>query len=314
MVISREIKIGSVALLTIILFIWMYSFLKGANLLTRTAHYYVVYNEIGGLSESNPIEVSGYKVGVVQSIRFIDDGTGRLLVTLSLDKKMMIPKGSVAEITTATLIAGMKIQFIFSTETGVHTSGDTIAGRLAVPIMTRLENELIPLKDAVEITVLRLDSMVQSLNSTLTPSMSEDLQQTTANINSITGTLAESLRENQNEIEATIKNLNRFSGMLADNTARFDSTITSITAITDSIAAADIAGTIDRLRDAAAQTASLLESINDGKGSAGKLMTDDSVYINLNNSLANLSYLLEDLQKNPKRYVHFSVFGKKGEK
>ncbi|MBM3420222.1 MAG: MCE family protein, partial [Bacteroidetes bacterium] len=304
MVISREIKIGSVALLTIILFIWMYSFLKGANLLTRTAHYYVVYNEIGGLSESNPIEVSGYKVGVVQSIRFIDDGTGRLLVTLSLDKKMMIPKGSVAEITTATLIAGMKIQFIFSTETGVHTSGDTIAGRLAVPIMTRLENELIPLKDAVEITVLRLDSMVQSLNSTLTPSMSEDLQQTTANINSITGTLAESLRENQNEIEATIKNLNRFSGMLADNTARFDSTITSITAITDSIAAADIAGTIDRLRDAAAQTASLLESINDGKGSAGKLMTDDSVYINLNNSLANLSYLLEDLQKNPKRYVH----------
>lgn len=311
MKISREVKIGFTVLLIIVLFIWTYSFLKGKNLLTRTAHYYVFYNEISGLSESNPIEVSGYKVGVVQSIRFIDDGTGRLLVTLSLDKKMRIPVGSMAEITTASLIAGMKIQFVFSGEDEFYTSGDTIPGRLAESILVKVENELVPLKDSVTEIVLKLDSLITAINQTLNPEFRQNVTESVMNLNSISDNLAATLEERQKEISGTLVNLHAFSEVLASNAPRMDSTIMNLSAISDSLAEADFAGTINNLRDAAAGTTQLIEAMNRGEGSAGKLFNDDSLYINLTMTMANLSALLEDMKENPKRYVHFSVFGKK---
>jgi phospholipid/cholesterol/gamma-HCH transport system substrate-binding protein len=311
MVISREVKIGTAALVTIVLFIWMYSFLKGQNLLTRTAHYYVLYNEISGLSESNPIEVSGYKVGVVQSIRFIDDGTGRLLVTLNLDKKMQIPVGSFAEITAASLIAGMKIQFIFSDSDRMYRSGDTIPGRVAESMVTLIERELKPVTGSVTQTLKQLDSVLTSVNQILNPEFSNNISESVANLNTITNSLSLTLMERQNQISASIENLHTLTSTMAANAPELDSTISNLASISDSLAAADISGTINRLKDAAANTAILLESLNSGEGSAGQLLTNDSLYINLNQSMHNLALLLEDLQKNPKRYLHFSVFGKK---
>lgn len=311
MVISREVKIGAAALVTIVLFIWMYSFLKGQNLLTRTSYYYVLYNEVNGLSESNPVEVSGYKVGVVQSIRFLDDGTGRLLVTLSLDKKMGIPVGSYAEITAASLIAGMKIQFIFSDSESRYSSGDTIPGRIAESVITRFERELLPITGSVAQTLKQLDSVLTSVNHTLNPEFSRNVNESMKNLNTITNSLAGTLSESQNKIAATIENINTLTSTMAANAPEIDSAIKNMVNISDSLAAADITGTINRLRDAAANTATLLEALNNGEGSAGQMLTNDSLYINLNQSLHNLAVLLEDLQKNPKRYLHFSVFGKK---
>jgi phospholipid/cholesterol/gamma-HCH transport system substrate-binding protein len=313
MKISREVKIGLIALIAIVLFIWLYSFLKGKNLLTRTAYYYSVYNEIGGLSESNPIEVSGYKVGVVQSIKFIDDGSGRLLVTLSLNKNMRIPVGSVAEITTASLIAGMKIQFKFSDNQAIYKSGDTIPGVLAVSMVTRIEEEILPLKNTINAMVMNLDSLLTSINQTLNPEFRNDLSQSVENINTATGSVARMLKERENELSSTLANLHTFSEVIAKNSPKIDTAISNLATISDSLAAADFAGTINRLRDATAQTAILLENLNKGEGSAGKLMTDDSLYINLTASLDNLQALLDDLKENPKRYVNFSLFGRKKE-
>ncbi len=311
MKITREAKIGVTVLVTIALFIWMYNFLKGENILTRTSHYYVVYDEISGLTESNPVEVSGYKVGVVQSIRFIDDGSGRLLVTLSLDKKMGIPVGSFAEVTAASLIAGMKIQFVFSDSREIYENGDTIPGRLAESLLTKLEVELIPLKETISVTVMRLDSVIASINMMLTADLRNNVESTVASLNEMTGSMSTVISGREKELSATIANLHSFSEVLASNGTKLDEAMSNLAAITDSLAAADLAGTIDRLSDAAHQSSDLLESINKGEGSAGKLFSDDSLYINLTESLENLSMLLEDLRENPKRYVHFSVFGKK---
>ncbi|MDX9928565.1 MAG: MlaD family protein [Bacteroidales bacterium] len=311
MKITREAKIGVTVLVTIALFIWMYNFLKGENILTRTSHYYVVYDEISGLTESNPVEVSGYKVGVVQSIRFIDDGSGRLLVTLSLDKKMGIPVGSFAEVTAASLIAGMKIQFVFSDSREIYENGDTIPGRLAESLLTKLEVELMPLKETISGTIIRLDSVIASINMMLTADFRNNVEGTVASLNDMTGSMSTVISEREKELSATIANLHSFSEVLAGNGTKLDKAMSNLATITDSLASADLAGTIDRLRDAAQQSSELLESINKGEGSAGKLFSDDSLYINLSESLENLSMLLEDLRENPKRYVHFSVFGKK---
>jgi phospholipid/cholesterol/gamma-HCH transport system substrate-binding protein len=110
---SNEVKVGAIALITIVAFIWLYNYLKGKNLFSSTATYYSVYEDVGGLTESNPVEINGYKAGVVQSINLINDKSGRLLVKLSIDKDYVIPENTVAEITTASLIAGMKIRLLF---------------------------------------------------------------------------------------------------------------------------------------------------------------------------------------------------------
>lgn len=311
MKISKEVKIGIISLVTIVLFIWLYSFLKGENLLTRTAYYYSVYNQISGLSESNPIEVNGYKVGVVQSINFIDDGSGRLLVTMSLNKNMKIPYGSVAEITTASLIAGMKIQFRFSDSNEIYKSGDTIPGMLAESILTRLEAEMLPLKNSITAMVNNLDSLLFIINQTLSPEFRSDLSKTVSNVNDATGSMAKMLKEREKELSETIENLHTFSGIIAQNSPKIDTIIGNFSAISDSIATADFAGTVNRLRDAASETAELLENLNKGEGSAGKLMTDDSLYINLSATLDNLQALLADLKANPRKYINVSVFGGK---
>ena len=109
MKISNEVKIGGVALLTIAAFIYLYNFLKGTELFTSTDNYHIIYSNINGLEESNPVEINGFQAGVVQDIHLVNDGSGLLSVTISVDKDFNIPKGTKAEITTATLIAGMKI-------------------------------------------------------------------------------------------------------------------------------------------------------------------------------------------------------------
>jgi phospholipid/cholesterol/gamma-HCH transport system substrate-binding protein len=309
--IPREVKIGITALLSIILFIWLYSFLKGENLLTRTAIYYVIYDEVSGLKESDPIEVNGYKVGVVQSVRFIDDGTGRLLATLSINERMRIPKESIAEITTATLIAGMKIQFIFSDNRESYQRGDTIKGKVAESLTIILERELLPVKDKVNEVLDQLDSTLSALNETLSPDFITELGKSVQNLSSISSRVDETLKIRENEISQTISNLHEFSNMMAVTAPKIESAINGLNNITDSIAAADLTLAINNLTMTTAEASELLENLNKGEGSAGKLFTDDSLYINLSASLEQLHHLLEDLRENPKRYVHFSIFGKK---
>ena len=130
--ISNEVKVGFTVLVTIVLFIFLFNFLKGKDLFNRTAYYYAIYDKIGGLAESSPVEVNGYKVGVVQSIDFIDAVSGRLLVAFSVDRNFKLPKNTVAEVLPLSLIAGMKVQFVYGEGPGFYSDGDTIPGRLDV--------------------------------------------------------------------------------------------------------------------------------------------------------------------------------------
>jgi phospholipid/cholesterol/gamma-HCH transport system substrate-binding protein len=303
--ISNEVKIGITALITILVFIWLYNFLKGKDLFSSTAHYYVVYDKVGGLAESSPVEVNGYKVGVVQSIRFIDPESGRLFVTLSVDKDFKLPEHTVAEITTATLIAGMKIQFIYGEGPGTYSRGDTIPGRLAESIIGKLENELIPLKNKVTDLISVIDSIVGSINDVMDPDFKTNLRSGIASLSNTAKNIEEA------ELKETLKNINKFTQMLAENSDKLSSTLSSLETVADTLSAADIYNAVNNLKSSLEKAAVLIENLNEGKGTAGKLMTNDSLYKNLSGSLESLNLLLLDLKANPKRYVHFSLFGKK---
>jgi len=309
--ISNEVKIGVTAVLTILVFILLYSFLKGRNVFSSKAHYYVVYDKVGGLAESSPVEVNGYQVGVVHSIRFIDAISGRLLVVLSVDKNFMLPVNTVAEITTATLIAGMKVQFIYGDGPETYNYGDTIPGRLAESILATIEGELYPLKDKVVHLINAFDSVISSINETFNPEFKKNFAEMLAGINGTVQSLNEVLASKETELKSTIDNINTFTGMLAGNSEKMNNAFSNIESLTDTLASADIYKSVENLRNSLERAAILLENLNSGHGTAGQLVTNDSLYINLTNSLESLDLLLKDLKANPKKYVHFSVFGKK---
>jgi phospholipid/cholesterol/gamma-HCH transport system substrate-binding protein len=303
--ISNEVKVGITALLTIVVFIWLYSFLKGKNLFTRTAHYYVKYEQIAGLAESSPIEVNGYKVGVVQSVKLLNPESDRLLVVLSIEKQIGLPKNTVAEITTASLIAGMKIRMIYGAGPGIYSNGDTIPGRLAESIISKVENELVPVKDKIINVLGVLDSVITSVNDIMDPQFRVNVRKSISNLSSITGSVDES------QIKSSVENINKFTEMLAENTENLSATFENLKTVSDTLAAADLYNSIYSLKSTLENTATLMESLNSGKGSAGQFMTNDSLYRNLSSSLESLNLLLQDMRVNPKRYVHFSLFGKK---
>lgn len=303
--ISNEVKIGAAVLLTLVCFIWLFSFLKGKDLFTNKAHYYVIYDKVAGLAESSPVEINGYKVGIVQTIRFINPEKGNLLVTLMIDKGFRLPENTVAEITTATLIAGMKIQFVMGNGPGIYSSGDTIPGRLAESLITKLEAGLVPIKDKAESLIVNLDSAIGSLNQIMDPKFREDLRSGIASLSKTVKGIEKA------DLGASLSNIKQLTGMLAENSEKISNTFTNLESLTDTLAAADLYASVSHLKNSLDKITALMDDLNNGKGTAGKLLTNDSVYVNLNNSLSSLNALLEDLKENPNRYVHFSMFGKK---
>jgi phospholipid/cholesterol/gamma-HCH transport system substrate-binding protein len=309
--ISNEVKVGTVALLTLVIFIWLYNFLKGKDFLTSSAIYYAVYDKTGGLAESSPVEINGHKVGVVQSIDFIDALSGRLIAVFSVDKDFKLPKNTVAEIVPVSLLGGMKVQFVYGKGPGTYSEGDTIPGRLAESLTDKIETELLPVKDKVTNLIVTIDSVISSVNEVMDADFKRNLGKTLNNLSNTTESLDKIIGSKEMELKATLDNINKFTQMLSDNSGSMSHTFSNLEAISDTLSAADIYSSVSNLKNSLEKAAKMIDNLNNGKGSAGQFMTNDTLYSNLTNSLASLNSLLKDLKANPKRYVHFSVFGKK---
>lgn len=309
--ISNEVKVGLIAIVTIIVFIWLYNFLKGKNLLNKDATYYAVYDRVGGLGESSPVEVNGFRVGVVQSIKFLSPESGKLLVEFSIDKDFKIPVKTVAQVTPVSVLGGMKVQFIYGEGPGFYGQHDTIPSGIDASLTEMIESEFLPVKDRITDLVTVLDSVIGSVNMIIDDNFRQDFKGMVSNLNSTTGSLSNVLGSKETELKQTLDNLSRFSTMLSENSAKLSETFGNLRSITDTLRSADIYQTVSNLKSTLENTTSMLEKLNDGDGSAGQLLTNDSLYTNLNNSLSSLDRLLQDLKDNPKRYVHFSVFGRK---
>ncbi len=311
--ITHEVKVGAVALITIIAFILLFSFLKGSALFTSTDTYHIIYSNIAGLTESSPVEINGYQAGVVHGIKLINDGSGKLAVSISIDRNFKIPQGTQAEITTATLIAGMKIVLRMGESSEMHHNHDTLQGYVATSIIDRLSQTLDPLQGNITDMVVKLDSVISAINSVFTPQMTSDLKSAVNNVNGITANLREISGNEKDKLMSSIEDINKFTSMLSANSSSLDTSLKNLAAIADTVASADLPSMLTSLKKSLTGMSSLVTGMSKGEGTAGKLMTNDSLYTNLNNTLYSLDKLLQDMQANPKKYVHFSLFGKKDE-
>ena len=308
---SSELKIGAVAIVIIVLFIWVFNFLRGRNILSSSDHYIAYYSNISGLGESSPVEMNGLKIGVVQQLAMINDGSGLIKVNISVDDGILIPVDSRAEITTATLIAGMKINLVLGKSMEYLSPGDTIQGYLAESIIDKIGLGMDPIIAKTSILLERLDTIGEKISTLFSDEFSSNIKSTVANIDIAGNEFKSAIAENRKELSELIKNLNSISKLIDNNGAQLDSTLDNIYYISERLTKSDIDTALISFSSSLKESQLILQGINSGKGSAGKLMNDDSLYVNLSRSLESLNLLLKDMEENPGRYLHFSVFGSK---
>jgi phospholipid/cholesterol/gamma-HCH transport system substrate-binding protein len=205
----------------------------------------------------------------------------------------------------------MKVQFVFGKGPGTYSEGDTIPGRLAEPLMDKIDTEILPLKEKLSNLIVVLDSVISSVDEIMNPEFKKQLRGTIANLDNTTTSLDKALGSKETEIAAALDNINNFTKMLSDNSGKMNKTFTNLETITDTLAAADISASITNLKESLEKAALLLDNLKKGKGSAGQFLSNDILYTNLSGSLESLNVLLKDMKANPRRYVHFSVFGRK---
>ena len=310
MKLNKEVKVGIIAILIITVSIWGYSFLKGKNLLSTNDIYYAIYENIDGLEEASPVTISGFKIGLVESINIHDTYKDKIVVRFAIEEDIQLPKNSEAIIYPASLIAGKAIKINFSDSKEMHTSGDTIIGILEIDMVSSLSAELVPVKNKIE-------NLVESLDSVLTIFDDErrgDLKESLNNINKITGNLNNLLDTENSKLATILNNVASISTNLNKNEEKITNILENFSNISDSLDQANIKGTILNANATLAEFSEISRKINNGEGTIGLLINNDSLYNNLNNLAADLDTFVIDLNKNPKRYVQFSLFGKSEKK
>jgi phospholipid/cholesterol/gamma-HCH transport system substrate-binding protein len=303
--ITREVKTAILVISGIVLFIFLFSYLKGENLLDSSRTYYAVYDNVEGLKPSTAITINGFQVGKVKSITFKGDGSAKLLVTLMIDNDFQFSKNSTAQIHDLGLIGGKGVEIIpIFDGAPVAASGDYLKTNVKAGITELVNKRLTPLQEKIEAVMVNVDSLLTNVNVLF----DEDTK------NNITGSIK--------DLSATISNFKEASSsvnsLIASNDdklgrtiANFENTSANFSKLSDSLAKIDLSRTIEDFQNTITRVDNLLANVENGNGSIGKLLKDESLYNNLEGASQQLKQLLEDIKLNPKRYVHFSVFGKK---
>jgi phospholipid/cholesterol/gamma-HCH transport system substrate-binding protein len=307
MKISREFKIGLVALVAVILAIWGINFLKGINILTPTEKYYAVYGNVKGLIESAVVNLNGYKVGNVSNIHFEENNLGKIVIEISLGKKIKLPRNTKIVLRSGSLISGSKdVDLMLGEGPGYYEPGDTLPSSVQVELADYID----PIRSQVESLVRSVDTVMVALSKLMDDNTRKNLQGTIANLNNATQSLRLSLQPN-GSLSSSFTNLASITDNLKKNNEDISRLLRNFAAVSDSLKQSDLKKLITHADETFAKTSELFGKINEGQGTAGQLVVNDSLYNNLNSAVASLDSLLIDLKDHPGRYVRVSVFGKK---
>ena len=294
---TKEIKIALVAIFALVVLFFGMQFLKGLSILSSNNSYFVAFADATGLSTSSPVYANGYRVGVVKALNYDYAPDGNIIATLELDQQMRVPAGSKAEL-ASDLLGNIKINLVLADDP-LHmlAVGDTIPGAAEVGVMSKLGGML----PAIEKMIPKLDSIMSSLNILLADPA---LRNTLHNVEGMTANLDATSRELRT-LSASLNS--EVPGMLQKTNGVLDNT-QQLTANLSTIDVADMMAKVDRtLKNVEEMT----QRLNNAEGTLGLLMRDKSLYQNLTRTAADADSLMIDLKQHPKRYVHFSIFGKK---
>lgn len=294
---TKEVKIALAAICGIVVLFFGMNFLKGMTLLSTDHTYYARFDNISGLTASNPIYANGYRVGVVKDVTYDYGTNGAVIVRFEADKALRIPAGSTAEI-ESDMMGNVKMNLVLGKDPLAHMNpGDTIQGAVASGLMGAIGGML----PTVEQILPKLDSIMASLNTLLAdPAIAQSLH----NIQTVTSDLTTST----NELNTLLSGLNKRVPAMMD---KANATLDNTQQLTANLAAVDVAATMAKVDATLSNVETFTAKLNSTNGSLGLLLNDPSLYNNLNNTMKSADTLLINLREHPKRYVHFSLFGKK---
>ena len=294
---KTEVKIGLTGVVALVALFLGIKFLKGANLFSSSEKYYIVFSNTKGLTKSSAVYADGFKVGIVSNIEYDYNHPGEVVVEISTDKGLRIPKGSSAQLDEAVL-GGCTLNMLLATNLReAYHPGDTIKGSDVNGLMAKVGG-MVP---QLEEVVAKVDTLVATLNTLLSnPNLPLILQN------------AELVSENLNKSTDQLNTLLRKD--IPQMTGTFTKAGESVNTLTDNLNQLDIQSTLNNVNQTISSVHTMMEQMQSPQGTLGKLMNDPSVYDNLNRTVQSADSLVSDLKKNPKRYVHFSVFGKKEKK
>jgi len=303
---TKEIRVGFLAVLGIMMSVFSYNYLKGINLFDKNRKFTVKYEKVDGLSVSNPVTMNGFKIGKVQKINFNSKNTRELLVDIIVDNDVIFSKTSLAELYETGLIGGKAIAIIpdYKNDSTIAIDGDYLKGVIK-PGLTELVNQILPqVQLQIEAVMKNAEIVLQNINTLFDDETKKELKSSIEDFSNLTS----SLSETSDEISELIANN---SENLTNSLSDFRSASNNIKSITDSLNSDDIKSITTNLNSLVNNLNSITTSLKNSEGTAGKLINDKSIYDNLENASNQLNRLIEDIKLNPNRYINFSVFGKK---
>ena len=304
---KREVKIGIFAIVILLCFWAAIRFLSGIDIFSRNMIYHATYSNVSGLQSAAPVTINGVKVGTVEAIELKDT---TVVIDIAVNRKYGIPSDSKAKIYSDGLLGSKAIVIELGSSAQMLQKGDTIASAVNRDLMDVAGSELEFFKQKLSTITDDLSVTLRNLNS-LIENNSDDFSATMSHLNSISASLDQVLTREKTDLVSIVNSLEQLARTLSDNSQHLENIMVNADSFSQQLEAARIDSLAASFNRTATQLSTMLEQVNSGQGSLGKLLTDQALYDNLTAASQNLSLLLEDLKAHPKRYVHFSVFGRK---
>jgi phospholipid/cholesterol/gamma-HCH transport system substrate-binding protein len=304
---SKEFKVGLLGIIAMVILYVGFNYLKGVDLFENTRSYYALYQNIDGLTVSNPVIINGLSVGRVSNIDILQQQGNIVAVEININSKLKISKGTVAHLINTDFLGSKAIELMLNDSSTVYfDDGDTLNSSVDEGITEFLKQNAAPVADNIGTTITRINAILESFQGN-----SSKINATLDNIQGITASFDRRMPLIQNKVIALLDSLNKNSQELSAVMSDLKPVLANVGQITDSLKTLELSATLDKTQLTLDNLNANLESLKAGEGTMGKLLHDDSLYIYLSNTARDLDRLLVDLEANPGRYVQFSVFGKR---
>ena len=310
MKIKNETKVGILAAFSIALLIIGYNFLKGNAIFSNETVLYARYSRVDGLAVSKPILINGFQIGRVDALKLQPDGY--IVAKLNINGDYQIPTNSIARLESTDLLGSKAIIMELGNSKVFAQEGDTLNANVEKNLMEAVQ----PVQKKAELIIDKMDSILTSVNSIMNPQFQENVNKSFSSIASTLSSLEATSKKvdklvgsEGSRVSAIMANIESISNNLKNNNAKINGILNNLHTVSDQVAAANFKQTLDNANQAIAELQGVVKKVNSGEGSLGLLVNDREMYDNLNNASKNLDNLMIDLKENPKRYVHFSVFG-----
>lgn len=317
MKISKELKVGIVAIACIVVLFFGINFLKGQNLFSEEKVFYAVYSEVDGLNAGRPILINGYKVGRVDDVYFHPDGSGRLMVKMNMTSDFRISRNTIASIQSTDFLGEKSIDFILGNSPQPAESGDTLPSNIQLSLTEEVNQQVAPLKSKAEKLFASMDTVLTLvsgfLNEETRSSFTEtfnSVRRSFQRLENTVNTVDNTVTESHDDLVVTVENIAAITSTLRENNEKLSEIFTNVNSISDSLSQVKFKQTFESLNRAMVSAEEVMQKVNQGDGTLGKLINDDELYNNLEDASRQLDLLILDIKYNPGRYVNFSVFGK----